>query len=200
MRAFTHLLHRRTETGVLAALHLPDEIEKTEGGERRRQRDDLVKRTAHRPHVRLGVVAHALHHLRSHVERRPHSGLRHVLRELEDAGDAEVAHLDVALLGVTRRDRVDLVEKQVLRFDVAVDDLLCVKVVKDERRLEEPLEHLFGGKRSASLLFDSLMHVACVLSGERMTTSRTVPHHNEDTAVVFAVVVVADDEFVVHHR
>lgn len=58
---------------------------------------------------------------------------------------------------------MDLVEKQVLRFDVAVDDLLCVKVVKDERRLEEPLEHLFGGKRSASLLFDSLVHVACAV-------------------------------------
>lgn len=200
MRAQTHLLHGRAETGVLTALHLPDEVRETEGCEGRRQRDDLVKRAAHRPHIRLGVVAHSLHHLRSHVERRPHGSLRHVLRELEDARDAEIAHLDVPLLWVTRGHRVDLVEKQVLRLDVAVDHLLRVKIVKDERRLEKPLEHLLGGERRASLLFDPLVHVACVLSGEQAHTSRTVPHHNEDAAVVLAVVVVAHDEFVVHHR
>ena len=166
MKLLTHVLHGRTETGVLTTLHLADEVGKTEGREGRRQRDNLVKRTAHRPHVRLGVVAHSLHHLRSHVERRPHSRLRHVLGELEDAGDAEVAHLDVPLLRVRCGERADLVEKQVLRLDVAVDHLLGVEVVKDERCLQEPFEHLLGGKRSASLLFDSLVHVACALNRE----------------------------------
>lgn len=83
---------------VVGGAHLHHQVGDAYPAKRRIQRQDLVEGAAHRPHVRLGVVAHALHYFGSHVERRADSGLRQVLGELEHARDAEVSHLDVSLL------------------------------------------------------------------------------------------------------
>lgn len=87
-----------TEARIAGSPHLPHEVRQTHSAEGRREGEDLVEGAAHRPHVRFGVVAHALHHFRCDVERRANGCLRQVLRELEDARNAEVAHLDVAFL------------------------------------------------------------------------------------------------------
>ena len=76
-----------------------------------------------------------------------------------------------------------------------MNHFLEMQVVQHEGGLDEPLEHLLCGKRSRSLPFDPLVHVAYKSAGAMDITSGTVSHDNVDTSVVLAIVVIANNEF-----
>mmetsp|Transcript_48062 Transcript_48062/g.148315 ORF Transcript_48062/g.148315 Transcript_48062/m.148315 type:complete len:343 (-) Transcript_48062:141-1169(-) len=100
--------------------------------ERRVPRDEFVQQDPHRPPVHRLAVALALDHLGRQVLGRPaqrERPLRHLLRE------PEVRDLDVPLV----------VQQQVLRLQVAVDDVFGVHVLEREHQLRVvELGHVVG--------------------------------------------------------
>ena len=102
------------------------------GDPRRAHRHQLVEHAAERPHVGGARVRLALAHLGRHVQRRAALGHRLRLREGEELRDAKVAELDLAV-----------VEEDVRRLEVAVEELVRVVAARERRRrLVEDRQHL----------------------------------------------------------
>ena len=89
--------------------------------------EHLVQHHAHRIDVAARIELLALHLLGTHVVRRPDDQprLRHPLMRLGHARDAEVHQLDLALV----------IDEDVLRLDVAVDDALLVRRLAVPRQI-----------------------------------------------------------------
>lgn len=131
----------------------------------------FVEAAAHGPDIAFVGVGLVFEELGAHVVGGSDAGVGKVARGVEDLGDAEVAEADAAIF-----------EEDVLRFEVAVEDLLLMKVEEGEGHLGEPVDDLRLGE--AFLVSNFLVNVA----------SLAVDH--DDVEILLAVeegVLVGDD-------
>lgn len=96
------------------------------------QRYHLVENAAKRPDVWLLVVRLLLANLGRQVVWRADRSLSAVVGVLQNARDAEVADLDLVVLG----------HENVLRLKIAMQDFAIVDVLDGKSHLHEPVEDL----------------------------------------------------------
>ncbi len=137
------------DLGVDAADDLHPECGETVGVEGRLEGAHLVEDDSEGPDVGFETVGLALDDLGRKVVRSAHDGVGLGEGVFEDASDAEVAELDVVLAG----------EEDVLRLQVAVQDLLLVTVLQRKGHLREPIEDLGFGEVLALVFLDALKQV-----------------------------------------
>ena len=142
------------------------------------QRTHLVEDAAQRPHVALVGVGLVLADLGRHVVRCADHSARCRHRALHNLRDPKVAQLH-EVFG----------DEDVLRLEVAVQDLLGVDVVQRHHQLDEPVEHL--GLREVIFLLRP------PLDGCREVAALTVGHHDAQAVAVQEVLAVPHDARVV---
>mmetsp|Transcript_23955 Transcript_23955/g.41253 ORF Transcript_23955/g.41253 Transcript_23955/m.41253 type:complete len:363 (+) Transcript_23955:474-1562(+) len=142
VRVFTeHLLQQlpelcapaRWQRRILRLADVGHEQPKVGPVKRPPQGHHLIQKTPERPHVALVVVRLVLAQLRGEVVGRAALRLSNGGGAPEDRRDAEIAHLHHLLV---------LAQEQVLRLQVAVQDLLAVDVLQGHAHLHEVVQDL----------------------------------------------------------
>lgn len=102
---------------------------------------DLIENAPKTPNIRFLIVRFLLANFRRKVVRSADGSIGAVVGVLQYSGDAEVSNLDVSL----RR------EENVLRFQIAMQDLFVMDVIHSQGHLHQPRHNLLLWKQSPQL-------------------------------------------------
>jgi hypothetical protein len=105
---------------------------------------EFVQNAAERPNIGLGIVVAALADFGRKIIRSADLGAAYLEGVLENFCDTEIAQFDCAVFH----------HKDVLAFQIAMENLAIVDVFDGKRDLDEIVENFFLGKWFSPGLFD----------------------------------------------